>query len=63
MIQGQIDANGQVILVNTNGVIFGKDSVVNAGSLLASGLDIDLNDFMNRDFAFPASIANIRIVA
>ncbi len=54
VIQGQIDANGQVILVNTNGVIFGKDSVVNAGGLLASGLDIDPNDFMNRDFAFSA---------
>jgi filamentous hemagglutinin family protein len=26
--------------VNANGVIFGKNSVVNAGGLLASGLDI-----------------------
>lgn len=54
LIQGQIDANGQVILVNTNGVIFGKNAVINAGGLLASGLDIDPNDFMNRDFAFSA---------
>ncbi|VUD48870.1 Heme/hemopexin-binding protein [Thalassocella blandensis] len=53
-IMGQIDANGHVILVNPNGIIFGKDSVINAGGILASGLSIDPDDFMNGDYTFKA---------
>ena len=53
-IHGRIDANGQVILVNPNGVIFGENSVVNAGGILASGLSIDPADFMNGDLHFQA---------
>jgi len=37
-IRGQIDANGQVILVNPNGVFFGATSTVNVGGLIASCL-------------------------
>ncbi len=50
-ILGRIDANGQVILVNANGVVFGKDSVVNVGGMIASGLNIDPASFINGDFA------------
>lgn len=39
-IFGQIVANGQIYLYNKNGFVFGKDSVVNANSLLASTLNI-----------------------
>ncbi|CAD6878755.1 hypothetical protein [Methylomonas albis] len=39
-ILGQIIANGQVYLYNKNGFVFGKDSVVNANSFLASTLEI-----------------------
>ena len=39
-ILGQIIANGQVYLYNQNGFVFGKDSVVNTNSLLASTLNI-----------------------
>ena len=53
-IHGRIDANGQVILVNPNGVIFGENAVVNAGGILASGLSIDPADFMNGDLHFQA---------
>ncbi len=53
-IQGRIDANGHVILMNPHGILFGKDSVVNAGGILASGLNIDAADFMNGDFTFGA---------
>ncbi|PCK09659.1 MAG: hypothetical protein COA42_03210, partial [Alteromonadaceae bacterium] len=53
-IHGRIDANGHVILVNPNGVMFGENSVVNAGGILASGLNIDPNDFMNGDLVFDA---------
>ena len=51
-ILGRIDANGQVILMNPNGVFFGRDAVVNVGGLVASGLNIDSEDFMNGDLVF-----------
>jgi len=44
-IQGQIDANGQVILVNPNGVFFSSTATVNVGGLIASSLDIAPTDF------------------
>jgi len=53
-IRGQIDANGQVILVNPNGVFFGATSTVNVGGLIASGFDINPTDFMNGNYIFNA---------
>ena len=53
-IHGRIDANGHVILVNPNGVVFGENSVINAGGFIASGLSIDPDNFMNGDFTFSA---------
>ncbi|RYY77059.1 MAG: filamentous hemagglutinin N-terminal domain-containing protein [Gammaproteobacteria bacterium] len=49
-ILGRIDANGQVFLVNPNGVVFGNDSQINVGGILASGLSINPTDFMNGNF-------------
>jgi filamentous hemagglutinin family protein len=37
-ILGHINANGQVWLINPNGVIFGKDAQINVGGLIASTL-------------------------
>ncbi len=45
-IFGQLQANGHVILVNPNGVLFGKDGSVNAGSFTASTMGISDADFM-----------------
>ncbi|MGC3981020.1 MAG: filamentous hemagglutinin N-terminal domain-containing protein [Steroidobacteraceae bacterium] len=39
-ILGRIDANGQIYLVNPNGLIFGSNSTVNAAGILASTLNI-----------------------
>ena len=39
-ILGQIKADGTVVVINRNGVIFGKGAQVSANSLLASSLDI-----------------------
>ncbi len=51
-ILGRLDANGHVILVNPNGIIFGENATVNVGGLVASGLDIKPTDFMNGDLVF-----------
>jgi len=45
-IQGQLLANGQVLIQNANGILFGSGAVVNVGSLLATTKNIDANQFM-----------------
>ena len=40
-ILGNIKADGQVLVINRNGIIFGGNSQVNVGSLVASSADID----------------------
>ncbi len=52
VINGAINANGQVFIVNSNGVLFGKGSQVNVGGLVASTLDISNSDFMARNYTF-----------
>lgn len=57
-ILGKIDANGQVFLINPNGVIFGKDSKVNVGGLVASTMNMTDSDFVKGDFKFAAGVKN-----
>ena len=40
-IFGQLHANGQVYLINPNGILFGQGAQVNVGSLVASTLDLN----------------------
>lgn len=49
-IFGQITANGRVVLLNGNGVLFGAGSKLNVGSLVASTMDISNADFMANRF-------------
>ena len=51
-IFGKINANGQIVLVNPNGLFFGQNASINVGGLIASGLDIDPVDFMNGNYIF-----------
>ena len=52
-ILGSIKADGTVLVLNRNGVIFGENSQVNLHSLLASTLELGNfgRDFRDRDFA------------
>ena len=61
-ILGKIEANGQVFLINPNGVIFGKDSKVNVGGLVASTLDISDENFINGNYQFSAGSKNGEII-
>ena len=42
-IFGHLDANGQVWLINPNGILFGKGAQVDVGGLVASALGFDAN--------------------
>src|SRR5689334_2887503 len=45
-IMGRLNANGQVFLLNPNGVLFGKTAQVSVGGLVASTLGLSDADFM-----------------
>ena len=51
-ILGTLTANGNVFLINTNGILFGPNSVVNVGGLVASTLNISDEDFLKGNYTF-----------
>ena len=51
-ILGSLTSNGQVFLVNPDGILFGKGAQVNVGSFLATTHDIANADFMAGRFNF-----------
>ncbi|KVM46613.1 filamentous hemagglutinin [Burkholderia ubonensis] len=56
-IDGRIDANGKVFLVNPNGVMFGAGSQVNVGSLVASTQNLSDADFLAGNYRFAGASA------
>jgi filamentous hemagglutinin family protein len=51
-ILGSLSANGQVYLVNPNGIYFGQGVQVDVSGITASVLGINNNDFMNGEYVF-----------
>jgi filamentous hemagglutinin family protein len=51
-IYGALNANGQVFLVNTNGILFAPGSSVNVGGLVATTLSISNEDFLSGNYVF-----------
>ncbi|HEX5844318.1 MAG TPA: filamentous hemagglutinin N-terminal domain-containing protein, partial [Pseudomonas sp.] len=51
-IYGSLQANGQVFLLNPNGILFGQGAQVNVGGLVASTLDLSDQDFAAGDYSF-----------
>jgi len=61
-IFGQFNANGQVVLVNPNGVLFGKDGSVNAISFTASTLGITDANFMAGNLQYERNGATAAVI-
>ncbi len=61
-IHGKLSANGQVWLINPNGVVFGKGSRVDVGGLVASTLSITDSDFLAGKAVFSRNGATGSIV-
>lgn len=51
-ILGQLQSNGHVFLVNPQGVIIGKDAIVDVGGFTASTLDLLNDDFLKNNLHF-----------
>ena len=50
-IMGTLDANGRVVLINGNGMLFGKTALVNVGALIATSTDGADSDVLAGKFA------------
>jgi filamentous hemagglutinin family protein len=51
-IDGKLTANGNIVIVNPNGVLFGGGSVVDVNGLIATTADIDNQRFMDGSLTF-----------
>ena len=55
LIQGALSSNGQIVLVNPNGVTFGRGAQVDAPGVVASTLNIANKEFMDGKSTFSGS--------
>lgn len=58
LIEGAMNANGQVFLLNPNGVLFANGSQVNVGGLVASILNITDENFQAGNYVFEGNSQN-----
>ena len=61
-ILGSLQANGQVIILNPNGVMFGKNAQVNVAGLLASTKSLGNADFMAGRYDLSGGGADAQVV-
>ena len=58
LIDGALTANGHLVFVNGDGILFGENSVIDVNGLLATTTGITNTDFMSGDFDFALPGAN-----
>lgn len=51
-LMGELSATGRVFLVNPSGIVFGPSATVNVGSLFATTMQINDQDFMSGNYVF-----------
>ncbi|MBF0622288.1 MAG: filamentous hemagglutinin N-terminal domain-containing protein, partial [Magnetococcales bacterium] len=63
-IFGKLQADGTLILVNANGILFGKSATVDVGNLVATTADINNADFLSGNMVFnlPSSVQNASVI-
>lgn len=54
-IMGQLISNGQVYLINPNGIVFGANAIVDTAGLIASTLNLSNQDFLQESLKFEGS--------
>ena len=63
VINGALNANGQVFILNSNGVLFGKNASINTSGLVATTMSLTDKDFMDGKYSFndasDASVINM----
>jgi len=58
IINGALNANGQVWILNSNGVLFGKNASINTAGLLATTAQLSDTDFNAGNYHFKNATAN-----
>jgi filamentous hemagglutinin family protein len=58
IINGALNANGQVWILNSNGVLFGKNASINTSGLLATTAELSDKDFNVGNYNFKNATAN-----
>ena len=58
VIQGHLNANGQIFLLNPNGILFTPTAQVNVGGIIASTLALSDADFLAANYNFTGSSSN-----
>jgi filamentous hemagglutinin family protein len=58
VIDGALNANGQVWLLNSNGVLFGKNASINTSGLLATTKELSDTNFQNSNYTFSGNSTN-----
>ena len=51
-IMGRLTATGKIFLINRNGIIFGKNAIVNVGGIIASTSNISNDHFWSGNYKF-----------
>jgi filamentous hemagglutinin family protein len=62
LINGALNANGQVWILNSNGILFGKGASVNTAGLVASTMNITDQNFMNGKYTFESTGSSASVI-
>ncbi|OHD88503.1 filamentous hemagglutinin N-terminal domain-containing protein [Sulfuricurvum sp. RIFCSPLOWO2_12_FULL_43_24] len=62
VINGALNANGQVWILNSNGILFGNGASINTAGLVASTMNMSDQNFMNGNFTFESTGSTASVI-